>query len=644
VTPGATAAIAAVWLAWAFRAVDWKWRLPAALLAINAVVGSVCLLERGFVARYYANDAWRGPPERSVEHPRASFTRLDRAIDFGPAAAADLPLFFLNDVARFNFYEANHPDRSRLPFSIEWNAYWNVEQTETVRLYVRGAGIRAIVFVDAVKAVELLPTEHEAVGAVDARRGWRRLQITVSAPYGADRAVSAGIVDRDGVQRPFGGRQVFPRASSARRLTADTAGRGVRVIADVVMLVWIAWQLLFNTRRTWTFALWAVAILDAFRVALPWAGRLMLLGGGGDPMTYEFHARDILLNGPLMLLGGVRGQAEAFYYQPLYAYFLSLMHLVFGEGFFGIVFVQRLLVWVAAALAAAIARALFGERAARATLAAAIVFALAFLGRLAELLLGEIVFIPLVSTWVLSLIVAARPGAAMRAAAVAGFCGGLATLSRSTLLLAWPCGVAAMLGRPLVAHLRAAILMAATMMAVVSCATLRNWIVAHQFVPVTTGFSVNLYLGNQPPPGVPVHFVFEHRFYEWFAKDDRARIAIEFARHAPRLFAQGLRRKLLYTLGYFDAWMPGAGYSVPLIATWSAAAAGFVLAGLRRTPHWWLPAAIAASHATAVVLIFPHVYGDRLILPLYVLLLPYVGLLASSAAAVVARHSRRAAT
>ena len=48
-------------------------------------------------------------------------------------------------------------------------------------------------------------------------------------------------------------------------------------------------------------------------------------------------------------------------------------------------------------------------------------------------------------------------------------------------------------------------MMALVTVLVVSLATLRNWVASGRFVPITTSFSINFYLGNQPPPGVPVH-------------------------------------------------------------------------------------------------------------------------------------------
>ena len=70
----------------------------------------------------------------------------------------------------------------------------------------------------------------------------------------------------------------------------------------------------------------------------------MVLAGGDDPMTYEGYARDILLNGIWMNRGQPLGHGEPFYYQAFYPYFLAAVHALFGEGMFGVMLVQRLLV------------------------------------------------------------------------------------------------------------------------------------------------------------------------------------------------------------------------------------------------------------------------------------------------------------
>ena len=90
----------------------------------------------------------------------------------------------------------------------------------------------------------------------------------------------------------------------------------------------------------WMFA--AVAAVDALIVAWPWWQQNMVLIGGDDTMTYEGYARDIVLNGILMNGGRPAGQGEPFYYQAFYPS-SATTHVVFGEGMFGPVLVQRLL-------------------------------------------------------------------------------------------------------------------------------------------------------------------------------------------------------------------------------------------------------------------------------------------------------------
>jgi hypothetical protein len=172
--------------------------------------------------------------------------------------------------------------------------------------------------------------------------------------------------------------------------------------------------------------------------------------------------------------------------------------------------------------------------------------------------------------------------------------------------------------------------MLAAMALVTSLATARNVVAAGQFVPITTSLPINLLLGNTPPVGVPVHDVTDHALYAWIAGDDRTRSAIEFARHAPGAFARHLGHKAMYALGIFEPLVPGAGRSPALVGTWLLGALGAALA-LRKPPRAAraLPLAVAAGMFAAVVLIFPT--HARLILPMYVMLLPYVAVTVATA-------------
>jgi hypothetical protein len=156
------------------------------------------------------------------------------------------------------------------------------------------------------------------------------------------------------------------------------------------------------------------------------------------------------------------------------------------------------------------------------------------------------------------------------------------------------------------------------MIAIISTATLRNWLASSTFVPIASSFGVNLYLGNRTPAAITTT-----------PGSGYLSMVLQIARAAPGLFADNLWHKALYTLGFFSAYAPTEGTAPGLIATWSTALIGVavmiwgrVADGLRG-PIRALPLAIAVSHFLVATLIFPV---ERLIIPLYILLLPYAAL------------------
>jgi hypothetical protein len=177
---------------------------------------------------------------------------------------------------------------------------------------------------------------------------------------------------------------------------------------------------------------------------------------------------------------------------------------------------------------------------------------------------------------------------------------------------------------------RAVLLSGLVLVSVIGLATLRNAVAAHRFVALASSGPVVLLLGNPPPSGTPKHPDQPHALLQWLRLDERTQSVAEGALHQPAAFTANLVRKALYTLGFFGAYVPGTGWSPILVITWSAALFGLV--GRRdafgrdaRGLMQWLPAVLAASHFGAVTIFVPHVYADRLILPFYVLLVPYVG-------------------
>jgi dolichyl-phosphate-mannose-protein mannosyltransferase len=624
-----------IWWIWWLRGTLPVNRALVVLVLVKLLAGVYVVGERGLEGEYFANAEWTRPIERGTDFPSRSFTRIDRQIAFGGTDRPDFPLYFFNDSERFNFYNWGEPDRAKLPFSVTWQGYVSAPRAEDRRqFYLRGNGVTAELWVDGAQAVHLDPTAEAAFEWARWPAGLRQLTVRVSVPDGASRQFEAGFVDAEGKQTPFDDTNLIARPYPGWRVTA---GRIVRFVSRMIDVLLIALLLgIFAStvarivltasargpgRRDAIVALvWIAAMAGGLLFAGPAVNRLVILGGGSDELTYESYARDILLNGPLMLLGHPAGQASAFYYQPLYPYFLALTHAVLGEDLSGVYLAQWLLASVTVLLIWKISIRLFGRRIGNAALALGVFYFAGKLVPMAGQLLNEDLFMPLVALWTLSMIRMATPESTVADTIWGGISGGLAVLARSTLLASWVVTLPLLaLARRRAGKSQHAILgMVAIMIAIISIATVRNWIVSRTFVPIASSFGVNLYLGNQPPTGLVIR-----------PGSDYVSMVAQFAQSAPRLFIQNLAHKALYALGFFDAYLPRASPAPGLIATWFAALIGLgvlmwhQVTGGVRGPIRAVPFAISASNFLVVTLIFP---AERLIIPLYVLLLPYAAL------------------
>ena len=168
--------------------------LAAAIMVVTTAAGIAIPGSNGFRARYFTTLDATGPPERSPEHAGA-FTRIDERLHFEPGSH-ELPLNFFNDNSRFSYFQVRPRERHLLEFSVRWSGAWWVTG-ETGAIYVDAPGATGEVFVDGEKVV----------GEIPLTRGWHRLDVALSSPYGAPRRFSAGTV-RDGVHRPFDSREV----------------------------------------------------------------------------------------------------------------------------------------------------------------------------------------------------------------------------------------------------------------------------------------------------------------------------------------------------------------------------------------------------------------------------------------------------
>jgi hypothetical protein len=351
----------------------------------------------------------------------------------------------------------------------------------------------------------------------------------------------------------------------------------------------------------------------------------MVMRGGDDPMTYEFYARDILLHGPLMTLGRPLGQGDPYYYQVFYPYVLACVHAVFGEGMFGVMLIQRLFVVFVIWALLEIAVQLVGEAVWQAALIWAAFFTYWKFAPIAADLLSEAVFIPVVLAWALSLLAVGRLPT-LSGAVRAGLLGGVAAMTRSTTLAAWPAVVPmCWVGWKHAARRRLFVVaMVACSVGLFSLITVRNAVVAHTLVSTPTGLGVTLLSGNEPPADMTFDLTTRGALYDRFGLNEFTRKVVEYAIQRPFAFALNMARKSLFALGFYEIWAPGWGVSPVYILGWAAAILGlFVVWRADRLPVSvaGLPALIGLMHVASVVVVYPK--GERLILPFHMLMAPY---------------------
>ena len=621
----AAALLALGWLAINGRRVPLA-PLGAVILIVTAAAGAAIPGTGGFRARYFATADGTGAPERSPEFG-GNFTRVDTRLQFEPGGV-ELPLNFFNDNSRFSFFQVRPRDRNRLEFSARWSGMWRVTRD------------RVVIYVDAPEASgEVYVDGNRVEGEVALTPGWHRLDVALSSPYGAPRRFSAGTIE-GGNRRPFDSREVVTQQVRDWQMTLAGVLRYVKTFADTAALALIAvmfaaglWTVLTSLRRApsddqrWQQAaalFAAAAAIDALRVAWPWATRVMMLVGGDDTLTYETFARDILFNGILMTGGKPLGEGDLFFYQAFYPYFLAATHAIFGESMFGAVLVQRLLAALAIVKLVEIAIAYTTARAWMVALPIAAGFVAWKFWPIAAQPLNESLYVPLlvVSTAALiRLCEAPEPRRAIRA----GLLSGLATITRTTALLAWvlvwPAIWLALKGRPMRA--RVLVILTVSFLAVFSLIAIRNWIVAGVPAPMPMEGAITLLGGNEPPPGLTIA-PSRAAMYQRLGISDITAIVIEYAITEPRLFAMNLGRKALFVLGFYEPYAPGWGYSPVYILTWTTAAAGVWLAVKHRKGSRWpvlIPLLISLTQFAAIVIIYPK--GERLVVPIHTVLIPY---------------------
>jgi hypothetical protein len=575
-------------------------------LARGVLIGTLVLgCLRAVVSAWGVPMGWTLSEEMDAQGQVATSQSMIGDLDFGPGA---VPAHLINDGGKFNFYAARdmNLDRTKLPVAL------------TATAFVAGQGSLRISSSSPIRITVGSEVTELRPPIVDYERelslpGEERIEISM-APTEVDRAALR--VQPIGVQ-------LYAQPTADQMMSVHRWLGRLASVLDLFVIVGSLWivarvarhGLAATTRRRLLPA--ALVALVLFLVLAPelltWFSQhdsLPVLSGGDDWLTYETFARDIRDNSPLMLMGKPMGQADAFYYQPLYSYVVALGHLVVGESVQGIVLLQLLgmgLVFVLVFLS-------LPENASRAIALALVVLGTGIFREwvlMAGRLLSENLLMVLFAA-LLCVISRLKPVPSTASMALVGVLLGIAMLARSTSWVIVPFVLVLLLrGVPRRELASRVIVVLAPIIMLAVLVPVRNVVAAGTPALLPTSGSVNLYMGNVPAG----RKLTSEPWIGWSKSYDARLVAVaEAVVNAPDQVAKKLSDKAIYVLGFprsLDSDNPVLFW--PILSLWIMAP----LAALTRR-HSRLASAcliLAISHCLTLILIFPNTYFYRLEMP-----------------------------
>ena len=505
------------------------WRANAVLgvLLAVALVSSSLAIPRGLLATYRTTPD--GEPEVAWHfRDLDGATRIDRAIEFDDEDGRPLPLAFLDhrrhapkgtrgwpavDPASPTARDDYRPTpRLRPELEIEWTGYVVHEDPAAATFELRGGVANGLV-VDS--ALGPAPVDVPVTGAgrvetpaVPFPQPWP-IELEASVSLGPrvpsrvelfwsyqDRTPRAESDDRqfeppaflpDGV--------LYPEKPTEKELQLDAVAEGAAgtlALVRVMTAVGVLALLLLSARgrnlaflAVVAFALATKLVLHEAYFSLP--GSSVLQGPLNDDYTHATHAKAILFNS----LWAPEGRA--YYFAPLYRYFLAGVQVLFGEGLESIFLAQRMLGALSSGLVFLIGARIFGTRAG--VIAAVLTALTPVLARWeATLYIASFgTFAATASVWAL---VRAWDEERLGPWVLAGLVTGVALLARPNtgfLLGIVLLGLAARRTRADLA--RAGVLLAGAVLCVLPV-TIKNYVASGEVVPISTNGPINFFIGN----------------------------------------------------------------------------------------------------------------------------------------------------
>jgi 4-amino-4-deoxy-L-arabinose transferase-like glycosyltransferase len=623
-----------------------RWALVVILLIGAKLVLWWVAPSYGLAASYYSRPRIGGVAERSIEHRKAAYTRIEEQ-----PGRDGFALFFFNDVERFNFYEESQPDRRALPFAVRWEGFLEipVDGVYPFELAATGAAVLAI---DGQPLLTVAADGAEQADRAELALAQGSHRITVEYIRARPAAPSLSLSwDPGGGPRPLAAPELTVEPAGAAWLRRDAllgwAARAVDALfaGGGLILVFGSIKARAATlgrgregagdrrgelERPLLALVLAVVLIHALATTGDLYRRAIMLEGGQDWLTYESYARDILLNGPLMTLGKPLGQGRPFFFQPFYPYYLAGLHWLTGEDLWGPTVLQLLGLGVCGVLLYWLAKRLFGARAAWAGLGLFVVLRASQLDWVARELLSENLYFLVLPAAVL-LLVRFADESRRRDLVLAGLFLGVASITRAPTLLYVPPAalIVALLLRRQGASWRsaggAALAIVGLTAAVAALVPLRNYVVSGRPAPVATNGGATLLLAHTPTENVHLARVDRDPVYNALSLDRPTREVLEFARQDPVGYAATLIPLALYSVGFAGAVEGSIAVAPEIVALTVLYAAALVILPASRSLRASLLHVFIAIHLVVMMTFVPYVYGYRQVLPMQLLMLVFAG-------------------
>jgi len=539
--------------------------------------------------------------------------RMDRLLTFNDVNFA---LLYVNDWPVADFETNVVPRHITQPLRVHWTGYVQASSAATFTTTVTANGSVAIAL-DGKETLRAVNPRDAAVSFV-LSQGEHRIDVTYDKAAGEKPLFSLEPMPLPVTPFPT------PPAELSRSHLATYAINLLGVIALLVFagacatayrpitgfLLEDIWR---SPDRVALIAFVALALLAGVAGAIATRGATQPLPNGDDPVVYEAGARAVLFNGFLMKRSPT--DTSPFFFYPLYSYALAGMHVLFGEDFGAI----RFLNWVCVAVTAVLLWVLLRKRLNAGSLIVVLLgfafFTREYLLRYLQTAFTDNLFLPIcVATVLVSSIAFERRSYGWLF--LTGVMTALGAATRPSLLIYMPFFVATLLlfwTGNIIRRGVAVTAYGAGFAAMLSPFTIRNWVVAHKLVPLMSSYVMLPYFlyGPGQTPDRPIGDG---------TVPGSIRAFFDILTYAPVRSLWLELRKVIFTLGYTPAF---SGYRVDLsLLLILIPIAFFAAAKWKRIPRPMLIAilAFATSHLTAMVIAAPWTYGYKTILPFHLLL------------------------